>query len=90
MRTVARMSLRSIGQEAIMHKRGRVAIPLLLFFASFAGEADAAKPNPEATAKLLEDSGQDIHVDKLKMGRYLCGGMGPAPLVELTGALGAA
>ncbi len=54
MRTVARMSLRSIGQEAIMHKRGRVAIPLLLFFASFAGEADAAKPNPEATAKLLE------------------------------------
>jgi len=48
------MSLLSIGQEAIMHKRCRVAISLLVLIASFAGEASAAKPNPEATAKLLE------------------------------------
>src|SRR5437867_12277009 len=53
-RTVARMSLLSIGQEAFMHKRCGVAISLLVFTASFAGEASAAKPNAEATAKLLE------------------------------------
>ncbi len=36
-----------------MHKRCGVAISLLVFTA-FVGEASAAKPNPEATAKLLE------------------------------------
>src|SRR5437762_548031 len=47
-------STRTVGRMPPMLMRRGAVIPLLLLFASFAGDAGAAKPNADATAKLLE------------------------------------